>query len=248
VLVWLASFPRSGNTLTMRTLADVYGIKRLCTIFQDQLLMKGWRRGYRLPAELVGLPKDELLEALRARPEPFFVKSHRIEDSADPAPALYCVRDGRDVQVSLAHWIKGKKNGPYRLPFDERLGVLVSSDSWSRNVRAWRTRTAPTALVRFEELVADPASTVKRACDELGVALPEPTGELTSFEELKAKNPLMHRRGKPGSWREEMSPANERSFWRLHREEMEALGYTERRGDQGEGVGARLGRLRAALR
>ena len=242
LLVWAASYQRSGNTLTLRTLHDVYGIDRFCTVHGGGPWMRGRARSrnYKVPEELVGLPTDELFDALRDRPEPFFVKSHRIQDSADPAPALYIVRDGRDVHVSRAHWIAGKKVGPYELPYEERLDTLVTSGHppWSEHIHRWRTRSGPTALVRFEELVDDPAGTVKRACDELGVPLPEPVGELTPWEKLQARNPLMHRRGKAGSWQEEMPPEIEERFWSIHGEEMDALGYSRRDGSATETAGA----------
>ena len=228
MLVWVASFQRSGNTLTFRTLRDVYAQNPFCSIHKERLFMKGWRwkgEGYVVPRELKGLSKEERLEALRERPEVFFIKSHRIVDSADPAPALYIVRDGRDVHVSRAHWIAEKKQGHYDLPFDERLDKLISSGAWSEHIHAWRTRSAPTALVHFEQLVGDPAVTVKRACDEIDVPLGEPTGELTPWEELQEQDPVMHRRGEAGSWRDEMSPELAERFWRLHGIEMKALGY-----------------------
>ena len=109
MLVWVASYPRSGNTLTLRTLADVFGINRFCTIHEPDLWMRKRNRGYEIPEELEGLDQAELLEALKARPEPFFIKSHRREDGDDDAPALYIVRDGRDVHVSYTHWTEDRK-------------------------------------------------------------------------------------------------------------------------------------------
>jgi hypothetical protein len=213
--------------MTLQTLHDVYGINRFCTIHDPGLWMPGADRSgsYEVPDELAGLERDELLEAIRARPEPFFIKSHRPEDSADPAPALYIVRDGRDVHVSRAHFLTGRKVGDYELPFDQRLRELVTHRAWSEHVRTWRNREAPTAIIRYEDLVADPGGTVKARCQEIGVPLPEPIGELKSFSELQERNPIQHRKGKTGSWQEEMPLEIEERFWGIHWEEMEALGY-----------------------
>ena len=229
MLVWVASFQRSGNTLTLRTLREVYGFSPFCSIHKDRLFMLGWRwgeDGYEPPPELRRGSKAKRLEALREWPETFFIKSHRVVDSEDPAPALYVVRDGRDVAVSRAHWIEKKKMGHYDYPFDERLAKMMSSGKWSEHVHAWRTRSAPTAFVHYEELIADPAATVRRACEQIGVAVPEPRGELTPFSELQREDPVMHRRGEVGAWRDEMTPANEELFWRIHGDEMRALGYS----------------------
>ena len=37
VLVWVASYPRSGNTLTLLTIRDVFGVKELGRIVADDL-------------------------------------------------------------------------------------------------------------------------------------------------------------------------------------------------------------------
>ena len=185
--------------------------------------MNRLNRGYEVPEELRGLHRDELLEALRARPEPFFVKTHRREHAADPAPALYLVRDGRDVHVSQAHWRADKDPAA---SFAECLDELVSRPIWSRHVRDWRTRAAPTAVIRFEELLADPAATMKRGCDELGVTLPASSGELQPFSALNNRNPVVFRKGEAGAWKEEMPRRTEQRFWRLHEDEMLALGYS----------------------
>ena len=112
------------------------------------------------------------------------------------------------------------------MPFEERLDALVSRRTWSRHVRTWRTRSAPTAILHYEELAADPAGVLQRACDELEVPLPESTGEPVPFEVLHKRNPVIYRKGKAGAWREEMPARTERRFWKIHGEEMEALGYS----------------------
>ena len=48
----------------------------------------------------------------------------------------------------------------------------------------------------------------------------------------------MHRRGKAGSWQEEMPPEIEERFWSIHGEEMDALGYSRRDGSATETAGA----------
>jgi hypothetical protein len=245
MIVWVASFQRSGNTLTLRTLADVYGINRIYTRHEDLKFFndRGWRiPRYKVPEELVGLENDELLEALRARPETFFVKTHWPVYAPDPAPALHIVRDGRDAHVSRAHWAIDKQRGRYRdLTFEEALREMVNTPMWTNHFRAWSTRSAPTARIRFEDLVEDSAATLKRACDEIGVPLPEPVGELTPFEELHKRDPAMHRSGKAGSWREEMSPEIEEEFWSVHGPTMEALGYTKGEVGAGDRAGAGTG-------
>jgi hypothetical protein len=215
VLVWVASYPRSGNTLTMLVLRDVFGVGELGRIVAEDLGLGRFARSlpppvtprppYRLPPELKGLTGPALIDAVSERAEPFFIRTHRLVDARVPAPALYIVRDGRDALVSHARIIeeRGTPRAPDRVPpalrelreaedeyrdldHDARLRQLIKPGipgygDWSENVRTWRTRQASTAVIRYEELVVDPATTVRQACDSIGVPLPAPTGELASF-------------------------------------------------------------------
>lgn len=222
MLVWVASYPRSGNHLTMQTLREAFGINRFGTGHGNKVWMGSMNAGYEIPPELEDLGKEELLDALRDRPEPFFIKTHRPEHAEDPAPALNIVRDGRDVHVSQAHW-RIEKNPEE--PFNDALEALISRRAWSKHVERWRNRTAPTALIRFEDLVEDPVSLLKHHCDAIGVPLPEASGRVRPFEALQKRNPKVYRKGKAGAWREEMPAETEARFWEIHSEAMQVLGY-----------------------
>ncbi len=228
MLVWVASYPRSGNHLTMQTLFDVFGVNTIGSFTHSGVLFRTMTRSnpYDLTDDLVGLSNEQLLEAFRDHPDTFFVKSHARRHSRDPAPGLYIVRDGRDVHVSMAHWTHDRKLGPYHdLPFDEQLERLIKRRAWSRHLEAWRTRPAPTGVIRFEDMLTDPGAAVKGAAEQAGLSLPEPVGEPKPFEDLHARRPTVYRKGKSGGWRDEMPPPLQRRFWRRHGHEMEAYGY-----------------------
>jgi hypothetical protein len=243
VLVWVASYPRSGNTLSLTVLRDVHGVARLGSALNKRHLgleatPDDLPRGsalaapFELPPELEDMENPQLLEELRARPEAYFIKTHRVRDSADEAPALYIVRDGRDALVSYAHYVGDHDLPRFRgLSFERRLAALISDErrhpygNWSENVISWRSRSAPTTVIRFEDLILDPVDVVARAFDELGVALPPASGELASFEDLHRRRPRIFRRGQTGAWREEMPPPLQRQFTDAHGDEMRKLGY-----------------------
>jgi hypothetical protein len=236
VLVWVASYPRSGNTFLTITLRDAFAVAERGTVFEESLglaRLESLRPApYRLPPELRGLGNDELLEALRERPEPFFIKTHRVRDAAEPSRAIHVVRDGRDALVSYAHFVVEHEHDPRfeGRSLTERLRMLIAEDHnlfghWSRSVEAWRERSAPTALVRFEELIENPAGTVRSACGRIGIELTQTERESQPFAKLHARDPRMFRRGEIGAWRSEMPAAVEERFWQLHGPQMEALGY-----------------------
>lgn len=244
MLVWVASYPRSGNTLVLTVLRDVYGTTRLGTALQEDRLGLELRppdlppgsgasaEPFRLPPELAGLANPELVEALRELPETFFIKTHRLAESADEAPAVYIVRDGRDALVSYSHYVAEHDVARYRgLSFENRLARLIRGGrghpygSWSENVATWTARSAPTIVIRFEELIADPVQVVTDAMRALGIDLPRPVGRLASFEQLRARRPRIFRRGEIGGWRQEMPPGLQRRFAQVHGDQMRALGY-----------------------
>jgi hypothetical protein len=221
VIVWVASYPRSGNNLCSRqTLKSVFRATTGAVQNPEPVLRR-----------LALKPGANPVAAMRRHRKTIFLKTHRVADADAPDPAIYLVRDARDSLVSYAHFAKAQGEPWCRsLSFEETLAALINRTdhhygSWSSNVRAWTGREAPTQVIHFEELVEDPVGVVRGAVEALGVALPEPSGEPPSFEELRKRDPGLYRRGKPGAWRSEFPPDLQKLAWRLHGAEMEALGY-----------------------
>jgi hypothetical protein len=232
VLIWVASYPRSGSNLTLMTLGKVFGFrKRGLTSRPDET-----RQKFGVP------PTEDLVSALSELDDTVFLKTHGLPGAGDEAAVMYLVRDGRDALVSHAHYVRGRDKPSFRdLDFEaaleriirrghalmERPGQVPPNVTWSDHVRTWTTRSAPTALVRFESLIEDPGAEVGRALGDLGVGVPESQGRIPSFEDLQnQRDTVMFRRGKAGAWRDEMPPRLQELFWELHGTQMEALGYS----------------------
>ena len=166
-IVWLASYPRSGNTWLRAFLHNLlrdpdspYDINRL----QDFTLIDSQARWYRAldPRPVDKLTKEEVV-ALRGRahramtaafPDTVFVKTHNalVEDRGSPmitlevtAGAIYIVRNPLDVAVSYsAH---------YGVSLDAAVTAMTERDtqsignqanfvyelfgSWSQHVASW---------------------------------------------------------------------------------------------------------------
>lgn len=234
MIVWLASYPRSGNTYFRMLLYHLYGIKT-SSVYNDPLFQ---RIG---ASELIG---HELLlaplEELANEDKVYFVKTHGLP--TDNGPAIYIVRDGRDAVVSYAKYelsFGQEPSRPTRLKeilgledrFQRILRDLILSNqdygSWSRNVLSWtRCRKGGfTFSLRYENLILDPIYWVKNALDALQFEVLPIGGNLPSFDELHSKWPEFFRKGKVGSWREEMPEDLRSLFWEHHAEAMEAFGY-----------------------
>src|SRR5215471_13125543 len=172
-ILWLASYPRSGNTWLraflhnlLRDPPDPYGINRL----QDFTLIDSQARWYRPldPRPCNELSKEEvaalrpLVHAAmtRAFPDTVFVKTHNalVEDRGTPmislahtAGAIYVVRDPLDVAVSYSfHFGVPLADAVAALnrPGNQSVGnqpnfVYERHGSWSEHVGSWTALSGP---------------------------------------------------------------------------------------------------------
>ncbi len=225
-MIWLASFPRSGNTFFRNILFEVYGLES-STFHKD--------------------PDYHLDEKYDAYP---VVKTHLLPAELEPAsgsiPGVYIIRDGRDALCSMAHHRKDIIAPGSDYYENLKAAILAEKGSffggWSENVRRWTERAS--LLIRYEDLLSDPIGQAERL--RAIMDLPEPDPEkMPSFREMKFGMPKYgsgrdrpitedemkdlarknFRKGKAGSWKEEMPEDLFDLFWSMHGETMESLGY-----------------------
>jgi hypothetical protein len=219
VIVWLASYPRSGNTFLRIVLHRLYGVPTY-SVYED-----GDPVAQRVGPALLGyLPRPADREVMTGGPNVHFVKSHKRR-KADRHPAIYLVRDGRDAVVSAARLRAAAEPVPDggRARFEQLLleeitrpflAGLPSSGSWGGNVLSWLDGTAPLAVLRFEDLVADPRGATSLAVSSLVLGLVPAAGiSIPSFEELHGIDPDFFRRGVTRSHRDEMREELHELFW-----------------------------------
>lgn len=217
MIVWLASYPRSGNSFFRLVLAKAFGVK------SGSVYVEAPDR------EVTLAPEAEGAEPFASSRDPVFVKTHRLRETVE-GPAIYIVRDGRDAIVSFAH-LGGKQLLRFAgLDFEQIVVELIERPkefgTWSDHVRAWTGRDGPTVIVRFEELVRDPVRVVGEAARATGVDVPlTPLGPAPSFGELRERAPELFRRGEVGAWRSELSAPLEEHFWRQNGAVMTRMGY-----------------------
>ena len=220
-MIWLASFPRSGNTFFRNILFDVYGIES----------------GIFKPISTKRVPKHYQV-----------VKTHMLPYEIIPSklsiPAIYLIRDGRDAVVSMAHqWADITEPGT---DFNQNLRSIIAPKEnehfggWRKNVELWLSRAD--IIIRFEDLIKNPISEIEKLRQLKGFALPEPSIEkLPTFESQRngipkyspnkggkkknELNSLFFRKGKVGGWKDDMSDEMHNFFWSIHGKTMKKLGY-----------------------
>jgi hypothetical protein len=237
MIVWLASYPRSGNTFLRIVLHRLYGAPTYSVYDDDDPVAQ------RLGPELVGYrqrPKD--LRELADAAEMSFVKTHKRR-KADDYAAIYLVRDGRDAIVSHARLRATQPtpsaNGDNRGSFETLLREEInrpyiegqpSSGSWGGNVLSWlNAGEAPLVLLKYENLVADPLKSVARAVSSLCPNLAPVQGpRIPSFTDLHAADSTFFRRGVVGSHRDELTGDLHELFWSRpeNATAMQRLGYS----------------------
>ncbi len=198
-ILWLASYPKSGNTwmraFLHNLIVDKGGPLDLNAMSRGAL-MDAAHQHYaslsdgdprQLSREEIARLRPRMQAALAAsRNGTLFVKTHTAltmlagHPSHDPALTLgsiYMVRDPRDVALSYADHLGIGIDGAIDAMARENAqtdasekGVTEFIGSWSQNVTSWTSQNASTVLVlRYEDMLAQPEQTFGKVVAFLGL-------------------------------------------------------------------------------
>ncbi|WP_460875572.1 sulfotransferase domain-containing protein [Rhodanobacter koreensis] len=198
-IVWLASYPKSGNTWLRAFLANLLANSPAPLPF-DEWLRYGDDEAlpYRF-SEVAGCdstsmdidrlsevrPQVHALIAARARGTAF-VKTHNLNGSFSGYPlhnpdvtagAIYVVRNPLDVAISMsAHFSLSLDEAIERLGNDDvatandALFVSQLLGNWSRHVSSWADAAGPKVLiVRYEDMLEKPAKVFLKVARLIGL-------------------------------------------------------------------------------
>lgn len=218
--IWLASFPRSGNTFLRIVMKSVFGIDSR-SIYDDEADI-GKNTALTNLTGHKKLASDWEVTSTAHEQEYFLIKTHDLPPN-ETDKAIYIVRDGRESCVSYAEYLKNfndeKKSFTDIAIGNSRFG------RWADSVQAWTQRSQDTTLIiRFEDLVKQPILQIDNIAEFLGLV---PTEKVVpTFQELKEVDPLFFQSGKTSSWKKRITPAEHLLFWLFNHEQMLKLGYT----------------------
>ena len=184
-IVWIAAYPRSGNTWTrlfVCNLARLLAGAEEERNFNNLLPLSPWDgdpKYYREHVDVAAPDSEEKITRIAMLRHQVhrdfasrnsglvFGKTHwllgRAFDRATfdfsvMAGAVYCVRNPLDVAISLAHHLN--QTVDFAVRFMGRSNAYISTDllgSWSENVESWTRSLGPdVCIVRFEDLLEDP--------------------------------------------------------------------------------------------
>lgn len=227
MIVWLASYPRSGNTLLRTVLKQTMGMGS----YSDEIM--------RPIVGLTDLAKEgfgdltyessweTFYHYASHSKEVFLIKTHL--PPRDNQPAIYVVRDGRAATESYAAYHRSFAPDAEFCP--SILELMLGDDyygDWSSHYHMWNNRLEGSLVtVRFEELVNADALLVNKLKQFIGFK-----GEVrlfeNSMEKLQKENPSFFRSGQSAwksspQWTEEL----ESFFIASHGELLVELGYLD---------------------
>lgn len=138
--VLLASYPRSGNTLLRMIMRHCFDLHS-ASIYPNDL------DGNKALEDYVGhIEQGPDIQTWIDNSRIPLVKTHELPEN--DWPAIYVVRDGRDVCISLWEFYK------HELPIDGIITGRLKFGTWSNHLSAWSPWDRPnTLLLRYEDMV-----------------------------------------------------------------------------------------------
>ena len=151
---------------------------------------------------------------------PVLLKTH---EPPHEGPAIYLIRDGREVCVSFWHYCN--QLGLHRgITLRQIVEGKTRFGSWSAHVESWQPLQRPqTLLLQYEQMVSDPPVVVEKLSSFLKI--PSASKQIPSFSQMREIDATFFRAGTNQTWKQEMSEAELEIFWQLHGETMAQYGY-----------------------
>ena len=157
--VWLASYPRSGNTLLRTILWQCFSFR------SGSIYLNDLDDNHELEEYVGHIERTEdrqLIFPARAIP---FVKTH--EPDSDDSPAIYVIRDGRAVMASLWRFYRD------RFTLDDIIaGRNHNFGTWRAHIESWQPWSRrETLLLRYEDLVGNLQATLNTISGFLNIPI-----------------------------------------------------------------------------
>jgi len=219
VIVWVASYPRSGSSLLRQILSASLGY--------DSYTEAGARVApLGTYSKVIDEPLDDFRVRASERDEVVFVKTH--DAPPDDSPALYVVRDGRLALTSFARYEEAfSPESRFRSLHALILG-FHHYGGWTEHYRAWhdRSSSAPILTLEYSDLFDASTETLGKIASFIGH-----TGEIQPWVNpigpLRAEQPTIVGEGRR-LWAGDpvWDPTSDAMFWQLHGALMGELGFS----------------------
>lgn len=223
MIVWLASYPRSGNTYIRTILHHAFGVKTY-SIHGDKLDIAADEA----TKEIVGhkdLPENFDYAEARQSGELYFIKTHaQYNIHYAPDKAIYILRDGREATVSFYHYWNDFSQEKFSIL--EIINGHTFAGSWADHYYSWlREKKDSILLLRFEEMLFSPESAINKIAEF--TCLTPQKNRVPGFVELHNVNPQFFRSGQKDSFNVNLTDFEKKYFWLVNSQAMRDAGYVE---------------------
>lgn len=220
MIIWLASFPRSGNTFMRVLLNACFGL-RSYSQYNDVDDIGGQEELSKVVGHemYTGTWSDFYANATKAN-ERLLVKTHGAP--IDAAKTIYLVRDPRSVVVSFHNYLQNYSS--LELARTDTILGATAFGSWGSHIMSWRPdKRDDTLIVEFERLIKNPAE----IADEVGafLGLEKLDDSIPSFGDLKKINSKFFNSGSNKKNIATLTPEEVNLIGFLYRDAMKVMGY-----------------------
>jgi hypothetical protein len=246
-LVYVSSYPRSGNTW-IRNLVHHYFHRRVPSLYPegapanlpaggsiDEALYTypldpaatRFARAFR--SDVGRVFSDEVRRRAARSFEPLFLKTHEPPPASifDGEAVIYVVRHPAAVVWSYLGYLRHQ--GHADVSAEDVIRGRVPYGSWSDAVGRWLDAASRMGerflLARYEELAGRPEELLDRIAALSGLRMEEPAGSFPSFAEWHERAPEFYRAGDDRAGPAHLSPAERDLVQALHGPTMARLGY-----------------------
>ena len=190
MIIWIASYPKSGNTWIRSIVASLmysdsgifdFNILRQVKQFPSKEYFNGLTNDYENIHELkkhwitaqekINLNDD--ITFLKTHHLNCKIGNHKFTNQENTAGTIYVVRDPRNIITSLANFLSIKSTDSKNLLFDQsqlmgdkKLGwgenIRSLIGTWSENYKSWTVANDNLLLIKYENLIESPLTEIRR--------------------------------------------------------------------------------------